>query len=65
MADIVNEDSRRYDIQIDNRNTWIDAGARMSGEASNGATIQIAGGPGIRVSGSGDVVIKNGSISQR
>ena len=65
MADIVNEDNQRYDIQIDSRNTWLDAGARMSGEAGHGATIQIVGGPGLRVSGSGDVVIKNGAIGQR
>lgn len=69
MADLVNEDSRRYDIVMEEgssvRNTWIDGGTRMHSEAKSGMTIQIVGGPSIKVGGGGDVVIKDGSISQR
>ena len=68
MADLVNEDSQRYDIVMEEgssvRNTWIDGGTRMHSEAKDGMTIKIVNGPSIRVSGGRDVIIKNGSISQ-
>lgn len=52
MADLVNEDSRRYDIVMEEgsstRNTWIDGGSRMMGDVNNGATIKIVGELSIR-----------------
>jgi hypothetical protein len=43
MADLVNEDSRRDDIVMEEgssvRNTWIDGGSRMMSEAKNGVAI--------------------------
>ena len=47
MADLVTEDSRRYNIVMEEgsstQNTWIDGGSRMMGEVNNGATIKIEG----------------------
>lgn len=69
MGDIVNEDSRRYDLVIEEgsstRNTWIEGGSRMHSEAKSGMTIKVDGCGSIQVNGSGDVVIRNGSVSQQ
>lgn len=67
-ADLVNKDSRGYGIEIEETGTThtsISSSTTQMGGAPDGATIRIKEtGSSIKVSGSRDVIIQNGQLSQ-
>lgn len=67
-ADLVNKDSRGYGIEIEQTGTThtsIGSSTTQMGGAPDGATIRIKEtGESIKVSGSRDVIIQNGKLSQ-
>lgn len=67
-ADLVNKDSRSYDIAIEQTGTThtsISSSTTQMGGAPDGATIRIKDtGSTIKVNGSKDVIIKDGQLSQ-
>ncbi len=67
-ADLVNKDSRSYDIAIEETGTThtsISSSTTVMGGAPDGATIRIKDtGSTIKVNGSKDVIIKDGQLSQ-
>lgn len=67
-ADLVNKDSSSYDISVEEygtTHTSIGSSTTISGGAPNGSTITIKNtGSKIKVSGSSDVIIKDGVLSQ-
>ncbi len=67
-ANLVNKDSKRYDISIQTvgtTHTFISGSTTMSSGAPDGATIKVKDtGSTIKVSGSSDVIIKDGKLSQ-
>ena len=67
-ADLVNKDSRSYDIAIEQTGTThtsISGNTTQMGGAPDGATIIIKDtGSSIKVSGSSDVIIRDGKLSQ-
>ncbi len=68
-ADLVNKDSTSYDISIEEygtTHTSIGSSTTMSGGAPNGSKITVKStGSTIKVNGSGDVLIQNGTLSQK
>jgi len=67
-ADLVNKDSVSYDISVEEygtTHTSIGSSTTIMGGAPDGSTITIKNtGSKIKVSGSADVIIKDGSLSQ-
>lgn len=67
-ADLVNKDSQGYGIEIEQTGTThtsISGSTTQMGGAPDGATIRIKEtGSSIKVSGSRDVIIQNGQLSQ-
>lgn len=67
-ADLVNKDSRSYNISIEQTGTThtsIGSSTTQMGGAPDGSTITIKDtGSSIKVSGSSDVIIKDGQLSQ-
>ncbi len=67
-ADLVNRDSNSYDIEVETggtTHTSISSNTTSCGGAPDGATIRIKQtGSSIKVSGSRDVIIKDGVLSQ-
>jgi hypothetical protein len=67
-ADLVNKDSASYDISVEEygtTHTSIGSSTTISGGAPNGSTITVKStGSKIKVNGSADVIIKDGSLSQ-
>jgi len=67
-ADLVNKDSVSYDISVEETGTThtsIGSSTTQSGGAPNGSTITVKNtGSKIKVNGSADVIIRNGTLSQ-
>lgn len=67
-ADLVNKDSRSYSISIEQTGTThtsISSNTTQMGGAPDGSTITVKDtGSSIKVSGSSDVIIKDGQLSQ-
>ena len=67
-ADLVNKDSQSYDIEVETGSTThtsIGGSTTQCAGAPDGATIRIKqNGSSIKVSGSKDVIIKDGVLSQ-
>jgi hypothetical protein len=67
-ANLVNKDSKKYDLEVScgagTTHTSISSNTTQMGGAGKGCTIKIKGGASIKASGSKDVVIKDGRLSE-